>query len=439
MKWDEIVDKRKSEPELSAKQDTGIDIDALVQEVREKSRASIVLRCGTMRVLDMTQPIGLNDIYISVNILETIIGRRRLEITDLLQGCDPADFNRYGLGKITEERVPGRRAVEKHSKLIVLGKPGIGKTTFLKYLAIQCSLDHFHANKVPIFITLKDFAEAENQPNLILYIVQLLRDVGVADTQTVNLLKHGRAMILMDGLDEVREKDSYRVLKQIRDFSNQFHTNQFVITCRIAGPNYTFEQFTEVEIADFEVRQIASFATKWFAATDYIKGNKFIQKLKENEPIQELANNPLLLTLLCLVFEESADFPWHRSQLYKEGLDLLLKKWDAKKSIEREQVYKNLSVQQKEYLLSKIALITFERGDYFFSQKEIEQHIGDFIRNLPGISTQIQALQFDSKAVLKSIEGQHGLLVERAFGIYSFSHLTFHADGATKESTMRTG
>jgi len=46
---------------------------------------------------------------------------------------------------------------------------------------------------------------------------------------------------------------------------------------------------------------------KWFAATDPVKGNKFIQRLKENEPIQELATNPLLLTLLCLVFEESAD------------------------------------------------------------------------------------------------------------------------------------
>ena len=54
-------------------------------------------------------------------------------------------------------------------------------------------------------------------------------------------------------------------------------------------------------------------------------------------PIQELATNPLLLTLLCLMFEESADFPSNRSELYKEGLNVLLRKWDAKRSIEREQ------------------------------------------------------------------------------------------------------
>lgn len=57
--------------------------------------------------------------------------------------------------------------------------------------------------------------------------------------------------------------------------------------------------------------------------------------------------------------------------------------------------------------------MTFERGDYFFRQKEIEQHIADYIRNLPDTSKDFEALQLESSAVLKSIEAQHGLLVER--------------------------
>ena len=215
LEWEKIITKppSESEPVSSAKQDTGIDIDALVQEARSKSRASIVMQCGKMRVLNMTQPLKLNDIYISVNILETIIGRRQMEITDLLSDCDLSEFKRWGLGKITEKRVSGLRAVEKYSKLIVLGKPGIGKTTFLKYLAIHCSEYKLQADKVPIFITLKDFAEAENQPSLLLYITQLLHPCGVTDTQTSDLLNHGRVMILLDGLDEVRVEDSSRVVK----------------------------------------------------------------------------------------------------------------------------------------------------------------------------------------------------------------------------------
>ncbi|WP_341527126.1 hypothetical protein WKK05_32155 [Nostoc sp. UHCC 0302] len=132
-----------------------------------------------------------------------------------------------------------------------------------------------------------------------------------------------------------------------------------------------------------------------------------------------------MLTLLCLVFGENADFPANRSELYKEGLDILLKKWDAKRNIERDQVYRNLSRHRKEDLLSQIALATFERKEYFFKQRNIEVYISDFIYNLHDARTEPQELELDSEVVLKSIESQHGLLIERAKGIYSFSHLTF--------------
>jgi predicted NACHT family NTPase len=58
--------------------------------------------------------------------------------------------------------VPGLQAVQQYSKLIVFGKPGAGKTTFLKYLAIQCMDDHVQKNRFPVFIILKDFAENPN-------------------------------------------------------------------------------------------------------------------------------------------------------------------------------------------------------------------------------------------------------------------------------------
>ncbi len=397
-----------------------INIEFLVQQAREMVRADIQERCGTMRVLDMNHPIGLDDIYTHVNILETITGRRRKPIAELLQDCNAYDWERFGLGKRTEERVPGLKAVEKYSKLTILGKPGAGKTTFLKYLAIQCIEGKILGHRLPIFITLKDFAEAANQPNLLEYIAQFNRDLFLQE-----IFQQGKALVLLDGLDEVREEDSKRILKEIRDCSHQFRENHFIMTCRIAAREYTFEKFTEVEIADFDFTQISNFATKWFKDKS-VKPEKFINSLLDNDRIQELATNPLLLTLLCLTFEETGNFPANRSELYKEGLDVLLKKWDAKRGIDRDQVYKKLSPQRKEDLLSKIALTTFEAGDYFFKQKEAERYITQYIRNLPGASTEEEALQVDSKVVLNSIEAQHGLLIERAKGIYSFSHLTFH-------------
>ncbi|QIR36890.1 NACHT domain-containing NTPase [Tolypothrix sp. PCC 7910] len=406
------------------------DIDALVQEIREQVKPSIKEKCGTMRVLDMPQPIeltGERGIYTNVNILEKITGRRRLDISELLQDSNPDNFERFGLNRVKEKRIPGIEVVKRHHKLMVLGKPGAGKSTFLKYLAMQCIEGQYLTNRVPLFITLKDFAETPKQPDVLEYIAQKLAFCGVKDAsiRVDQLLRQGKVLVLLDGLDEVREEDTKRVLRQIRDISDQFHTNQFVITCRIAAKEYTFERFTEVEVADFDEEQIAIFSQNWFRLSDQVKSEKFIQKLKDNEPIHELATNPLLLTLLCLVFGESADFPMNRSELYKEGVDVLLKKWDAKRNIERDEVYKNLSLHRKVDLLSQIALTTFENKDYFFKQKTIEAYIFDFISNLRDSHPDPDVLKLDSEAVLKSIEAQHGLLVERAKGIYSFSHLTF--------------
>jgi predicted NACHT family NTPase len=139
-----------------------------------------------------------------------------------------------------------------------------------------------------------------------------------------------------------------------------------------------------------------------------------------------LATSPLLLTLLCLVFEDSGEFPKNRSELYQTGVDVLLKKWDVKRNIQRDEAYKKLSLKRKEDLLSQIAKSTFEAGNYFFKQREVERQITAYIQNLSDANTDPEALQLDSVAVLKSIEAQHGLFVERARGIYSFSHLTFH-------------
>ena len=133
-----------------------------------------------------------------------------------------------------------------------------------------------------------------------------------------------------------------------------------------------------------------------------------------------------MLTLVCLAFEELGYCPDSRSELYKEGIDALLKKWDAKRGIQRDRVYKKLSQQRKEDLLSQLAFTTFKEKNYFFKQLYVEQFIADYIRNLPRANSEPEELQLDSEAIFKSIEAQHGLLIERAKGIYSFSHLTFH-------------
>lgn len=419
LSWDEVLDVSDSANKVA----TESNIDALVQENRKKVKPVIDMYCSSMRVLDMTHPVellGSQGIYTHVNILEKISGRRRLGLTELLQEFDANKFDRFGLSQIAEARIPGLDAANRYSKLVILGKPGAGKTTFLKYLAMKCLDGQFQADRVPVFITLRDFAGVSHKQELLEFITNQYGE------ELKSIIQYGKALILLDGLDEIHTQDAARVVNQVRQLSMSFSDNQFIITCRSAARDYIFEQFVEVEIADFDFAQVNTFVRKWFNYKDSYKAQLFLQELNEKFSIKELATNPLLLTLLCLVFEESAKFPKNRSEVYEEAVDILLKQWDSQRNIERDQIYKKLSLKRKEDLLSYIAWKTFERGDYFFKRRDVEQYIAEYLSNLTDSESGETTLELDSKALLKSIEAQHSLLVERTRDIYSFSHLAFH-------------
>ena len=416
-------------------------IDTLVQKVRQHCHNKIQNLYGKMHLLDISQAVDIKNLYVDVNILEEITSYQFRDLSDLLQGFNPdADnFDRFGLSKVCQKRVSGLKAVTEHSKLMVLGKPGAGKTTFLKHIAIECNKGDFQGNQVPIFIPLKIFAEDSRGAGdfgVLQYIHQEFASCGIRQqSETEEVLSQGRGLILLDGLDEVPEENSDEVVRQIRSFARMYFKNQFIITCRIAAHKYRFDEgFTDVEVADFNDQQIKDFAKNWFVA--FAKDNRekglaladeFIEKLNrpENKQIRELAVTPILLNLTCLVFQVRAEFPSKRSNLYEQGLDILLRRWDEARGIKRDKVYRNLDVEHKKELLIQVAAITFERGDYFFEKSKIQGYIADYLRTLPNAITERATLQRDSEAVLKSIDAQHGLLVERARGIYSFSHLTF--------------
>jgi predicted NACHT family NTPase len=411
-------------------------LDILVQEVRSQRRDKIQDQCGILQLLDISHPVTLDDIYIDVNILETIASHQRLEIANL-QNLEPEDFDRVDLGEVDQAQVLGVTAVEQYLKIRVLGKPGSGKTTFLQYLAIQCNQGEWESERVAIFITLRHFVEdskVSGEFSLLNYLRQEFLTDGIDPSTIEILLQAGRVLVLLDGIDEVLHEESVIVLKEIRRLSDKYHKNRFVVTCRTAARKLSLRGFTDVEIAPFTQAQIAAFAQKWFVAftktnaqAGVVQSNQFIEKLDllENWQFRQLVVTPLFLHMACWVFQGEGRFPTKRIDFYKEGLDLLLGKWDEARGVERDQVYQGFRLPQKLKLLSHIAAATFEQGQYFFEQRVVEQYIEDFIQHLPNAPTDAEELHLSSEAVLREIESQHGLIIERSRGIFSFSYLAF--------------
>ncbi len=416
-------------------QESDSDIDALVREVRSRAHADTeyIERIGTMRMLRVNHPVPVTDIYVDLNILKRVSSDFSFSDWRKDFEFDWRSFDRLGLGQVEQERVPAIEKIRDCRKLMVLGKPGAGKSTLLKTLATTCIEGDLAWNEpeyVPVFITLREFAEdavEEEKFSLRDAIQQQFNRWGVPEAAEP-ILQQGRALILLDGLDEVPTCQSEFVVRQIRRFCRDYADNRFIITCRTQILKSRFEGFTEAESAEFTPEQVERFIKNWFAVVvGSAEAEEFAQRLiwqlQDNEPIAELAVTPILLNLTCSVFrDERGKLPTKRADLYRKGLRDLLERWDVSRGIQRDGGCCSLTLDEKENLLAQIADTLFEDNDYFPEQHKLER----LIANHPKIQ------RSEAEQVLRSLEAQHGLIIERSEGYFSFSHLTFQEYFAAK-------
>ena len=392
-------------------------------DAAERYRTKIKKLYGTMQIMGMAKPVPLDNIFTEAYMLDKPTAFGRFDIERLKQlAADPA------APPANAERINGLRLVKEKGNLFILGKPGAGKTTFLKYIALKAAEQLL--DKVPVFVSLKLWADSEKE--LMPFIAERFDICDFPDAQPFveELLKSGNAIVLFDGLDEVNQESGQRdkQTRAMNNFVEKYDRTQCLITCRLAASDYSFERFTYVEIADFTENQIKTFVGNWFrnqaGEKDEETCKKFLAEFErnDNEGLRDLARSPLLLTLLCLAFNETLTFPQRRVEIYQEALDALLKKWDSSRRIKRDDVYRKLSLGHKENMLARIAAETFEKNEYFIPQAELERYITDYVKNVPPHDTNEAT---DGETILKAIEAQHGLFVERAREVYSFSHLTF--------------
>jgi predicted NACHT family NTPase len=115
--------------------------------------------------------------------------------------------------------------------------------------------------------------------------------------------------------------------------------------------------------------------------------------------------------MMCLYSEDHDDFSQGRVDLHEKGLDLVLGHWDSIRGVRRKDTpYGRLTLSELNVLYETLAWNHFKRGELTFSAPAVGSYLAD---------------AQNPDAVLRTMEAQHGVLVEQQRGVYAFSHLSF--------------
>jgi SIR2-like domain/NACHT domain len=385
---------------------------------------------STIKNYLMNKPIPFDGLFAGVQLLDKPEAMRMhsIEAFEKQTVLDHFGRDRNALPKDALE------VVKKTTHLYVLGKPGAGKTTFLKHV-LRYTLEDM-PEMVPFFVSLKEWSELGGDLASYLKNQLVMGSQGFfgVDRFLKQTLDSGHAMVLLDGLDEVNMEAKRRseIVELIKAFCMAHHNNRFVLTCRVAAHEYNFEHFQYVQVADFSSEQITIFINRWFSEKP-LSGELLLGELQkpEHAGYLELAGVPLLLTLLCVGFEEANEFPKRKSEVYLNALAALLLKWDNSKNITRGKTaywhYKQLSLERKHQLFEKIAYDWFVKGKIFFETTSLAKQIEAYLDKIPAAEREEKTIPTIGVGadILQAIEEQHGILIPRSRDVHSFAHLTF--------------
>ena len=402
----------------------------LISQASQQYIDKYYVRYGWIKVLGMKNPVSLESIYTNVRLLDESNMLKFTSSEALEQNFRERQSRNFQFTGDNCQPQTGLDVANDKQYLMVLGAPGAGKSTFLRKMGLEALKGRkrkYQHKCIPVFLELKRFTDTEiNIKHIEQLITEEFKICGFPTPEkfTTKALEQGRLLILLDGLDEVPTKNLNTVIETIQDFVDLHDRNRFIVSCRIAAYRTNFHRFTDLVMAEFDDQQIEQFIGNWFKSEQDQQTNtaqdcwQLLQQPK-NQTAKDLAQTPLLLTFLCLVYDKSQNFPDNRSVLYRKALRILLEEWAAEKRIQRDEIYSGLNTDLEEILLAEISYQGFAQDKLFYDRRDLVGQIKAFL------ASNLNAPQhLNGEAVLNAIEVQQGILVERLEDVYSFSHLT---------------
>ncbi len=366
--------------------------------------------------------------------------------------------------------VPVPEVLGERRRLAILGDPGSGKTTLLQYLTLLYAKDLVkpggnvparlgldESGYLPILLYLRQVGvflhknyPADDTCDGHGLLFDLLRETLTSHRAEMPedffeaALREGRAVVLLDGLDEVADPGlQRRVVKLVECLVKAYPKARYIVTCRVVSYKDDArlqEQFDLASIQDFSLADVEQFLTHWHrqiahslienpAGAEAQAGNQtrdLLAAIKANPSILALAINPLMLTVIALVHREQVKLPDRRSDLYEVVIKALLETRDEARNIQLPAILPDggsIGVEVRLNVLQELALYMHNAEQKDIEKADLREFLTTrYFKEMVGKKIEAQAA---ADRFLHIIMERTGLLIARSQTLFSFSHLTF--------------
>lgn len=385
-------------------------------------------------------------------------------------------------------RLSALEQLNRHSRLVLLGDPGSGKSTFVNFVALCLAGEALRRNEsnlalltaplpaekegdkekkdpqpwqhgalLPVRIILRDFAarglpaagKKAGAEDLWRFITEELKPKTLGDyaPHLQRELREQGGLLLLDGLDEVPEAQQRRMqIKQaVEDFAACFPRCRMLVTSRTYAyqkQDWRLPNFAEAVLAPFSAGQIRGFVEHWYshiAASrgwhrDDAQGRAELLKraIFGSKNLQALAERPLLLTLMASLHAwRGGSLPEKREQLYADTVDLLLDWWESPKVV--HDAKGQIKIQQlslAEWLnvdKQKVRELLNESAYLVHRCQPDLQGTADIAEGelVQKLIRLSQNPDVNPVRLVEYLSQRAGLLLPRGIGVYTFPHRTF--------------
>jgi hypothetical protein len=258
--------------------------------------------------------------------------------------------------------------VDEVRNILIVDTAGMGKTTLLKFLFLNCITQEAG---IPVFVELRKLSKKQT---LLKFVLEQLSDIegGLSKDLFFKLLASGDFVFFLDGYDEISENERPSVTSSIQQFMEKTLSNKFIMTSRDEAGLSSFSQFQRYTIRPLKKEEAFSLLKKYSGESDL--STKLIEKLRapENRAIHEFLTNPLLTSLLFKSFEFKHVVPLKKHIFYRQVYESLYETHDLTKEGGAFQRAKRcgLDIDRFAKILRCLGAVTYKEEKVEFSKEE---------------------------------------------------------------------